>query len=241
MRDNIYLITGASSDIGCELIRRLGKESAVIAQYNSQADGLNELVRLGFNNIKMYSVDLACTNSVDDFCFAIESIGIPTHIVHLAAPKVELVRFKDLTVDRMKYELDVQLHSILKILNHFLPIMSKKKYGKVVIMLSSYVLDKPPMALLHYTTTKYALLGLTKSLASEFNAKNITINAISPSMIETKFLSNIDERIVEMNAQNHPLKRNATTDDIVPSIQFLLSDDSKFINGTNIPVTGGLI
>ena len=74
-------------------------------------------------------------------------------------------------------------------------------------MLSSVTINLPPKALVHYTTIKYALLGLVKSLASEYGNKNIQINALSPSMIETKFLENINEKIIEINAHNHPLKR----------------------------------
>ena len=108
-------------------------------------------------------------------------------------------------------------------------------------MLSSYVLGVPPKALTHYTTIKYALLGLVKSLASEYSDKNIQINAVSPSMIDTKFLDNINEKFVELNAYNHPLKRNATVDDIAPIIKMLISKESDYINGINIPVTGGSI
>ena len=99
----------------------------------------------------------------------------------------------------------------------------------------------PPKALSHYTTIKYALLGLVKSLASEYADKCIRINAVSPSMTETKFLSNINEKLIEISAQNNPLNRNATPSDIVPAVKFLLSGDASFINGANIPITGGEI
>ena len=124
-------------------------------------------------------------------------------------------------------------------MNRFLPKMAKLRKGKVIIILSSYVLGVPPKALTHYTTIKYALLGLVKSLASEYSDKNIQINAVSPSMIDTKFLDNINEKFVELNAYNHPLKRNATVDDIAPIIKMLISKESDYINGVNIPITGG--
>jgi len=126
-------------------------------------------------------------------------------------------------------------------LNRFLPKLSKEKRGKVVLMLSSYVLGVPPKALSHYTTIKYAMLGLVKSLASEYSEKNIQINAISPSMVETKFLDNINEKLVELSSYNHPLKRNAIVEDITPIIKMLISNESDYINGVNIPITGGSV
>ena len=76
---------------------------------------------------------------------------------------------------------------------------------------------------------------------SPFVDKNIQINAISPSMVDTKFLENINEKIVEISAYNHPLKRNATVEDITPTIKFLISNESDYMNGINIPITGGSI
>jgi 3-oxoacyl-[acyl-carrier protein] reductase len=99
----------------------------------------------------------------------------------------------------------------------------------------------PPKALAHYTTTKYALLGLMKALAAEYADKHISINAVSPSMTETSFLSGLPVKLIELSAAAHPLKRNASTQDIAPIIKFLLSSDADYIGGANVPVTGGSV
>ena len=65
--------------------------------------------------------------------------------------------------------------------------------------------------------------------------------SVSPSMIDTKFLNTINEKFVELNAYNHPLKRNAQVDDVTPVIKMLLSSDADYINGVNIPITAGSI
>jgi 3-oxoacyl-[acyl-carrier protein] reductase len=58
-------------------------------------------------------------------------------------------------------------------------------------------------------------------------------------MVETKFLDNINEKLVELSAYNHPLKRNAQVNEITPIIKMLISKESDYINGINIPITGG--
>jgi NAD(P)-dependent dehydrogenase (short-subunit alcohol dehydrogenase family) len=75
----------------------------------------------------------------------------------------------------------------------------------------------------------------------EHKDKNIQINAISPSMVETKFLENINEKLVELSAYSHPLKRNAKVEDITPIIQLLISKESDYMNGINIAITGGSV
>ena len=70
----------------------------------------------------------------------------------------------------------------------------------------------------------------TKSFVSKNKIKKIC-----------QIVTNLNEKLVELNAYNHPLKRNAKVEDITPTIKLLLSEDSNYINGINIPITGGSI
>jgi len=240
MNKNLVLIIGASSDIGVGLIKEIGQNSLILAHCNkSKADLLN-LSREIDSEMEIFKADLSVEKEVISMMDDIENrYGVPNAIVHLAAPKVENIRFNDICWDDFERNIEIGLKSAVLIFNRFLPAMSKRKHGKIVLMLSSYTLCVPPKALSHYIVSKYALLGLMKSLASEYSDKNIQINSVSPSMVNTKFLSNINEKLVELNAYNHPLKRNASVRDVVQIIQVLISSQSDYLNGVNIPITGG--
>lgn len=238
--NNIIFITGASSDIGVELIKKINDRCIIIAQYNSNDSKLIELRKENKNTIIPIQADFASQKSIVEMLDKIESeIGIPDKIIHLASPKFENIRFKDVNWDNFQNEINISLGSIMIILNRFLPKMAALKRGRVITVLSSVVLGVPPKALTQYTSVKYALLGLMKALASEYADKKITINCISPSMIDTKFLSLINERVVELAAETHPLKRNAKVSDVIPSLLMLMSEDAEYINGVNLPITGG--
>lgn len=73
----------------------------------------------------------------------------------------------------------------------------------------------------------------------EYADKGICVNGISPNMMETPFLSEIDERIVEMNRESCTLKRNVKVEETVEAIRFLLSDSMGYMNGVNLNLTGG--
>jgi len=237
---NILFIIGASSDIGLNLITKIDEECLILAHYHSNKDALVELSTQIKNTLIPLQADLSSEEDVQTLIKTIQSkYGTPNKIVQLAASRVENIRFKDVKWGDFEKDINITLRSSVLFLNAFLPTLAKEKRGKVVLVLSSYVLGIPPKALSHYTTIKYAMLGLVKSLASEYNDKNIQINAISPSMIETKFLDNINEKFVELSAYNHPLKRNAVVEDITPTIKMLISKESDYINGINIPITGG--
>ena len=130
----------------------------------------------------------------------------------------------------------VNLIDILKPVNKD---MKKDKYGRLLFMETSYVLGCPPRNVTAYTMVKSSLLALMKSLAIEYAQFGITANAVAASMIETNFLKDTSHLIVEMSAEANPMKRNAKVDDIVPAMMFLLSEESRYITGVTLPITGG--
>ena len=86
---------------------------------------------------------------------------------------------------------------------------------------------------------KSAIGGLVKSLAVEYARFGITVNCVAPSMMETHFLKDTPDLIVQAAAADNPMGRNATPEDVAPAMAFLLSEDARFITGVTLPVTGG--
>ena len=236
MNEKILLVTGASSDVGFNLIKNINnKFDYIIAHHNSDNKNLNELKeKLGKKLILVKSN----FNDEQDTYKLIDEINsikkFPTHIVHLSAGKFENCKFSKLTWNKFQTDFNISFRSLVIILNSFLPIMAKNKYGKILVMLTSCTTNIPPKYLTSYVTSKYALLGLVKSLANEYSDKGIKINGISPSMIETKFLKNIPELLVQQNAMNSPTGSNLCVDDVI-------SDKSNSITGQNIAITNGNI
>lgn len=239
---NTYLIIGASSDLALEFIKTINDDSLIIAHYNSSDENIIAIQKDISSKIVTVKANLLNEDDVDNLIKIIEDdYDTPNKIINFAASKFKNIRFKDLNWSDFQIDIEISLKSYFKILNTFLPkLVKEKKEGNVVTILSSVTQNVPPKNLVHYTTIKYALLGLTKSLASEYADKNININAISPSMIETKFLSELNEKYIELAAYNHPKKRNAKVSDVIPTIKFLLSQESNYITGNNIAITGGL-
>lgn len=231
---DIILIIGASSSIGQEFIKTLDlSKVSVVAHYNSR----EILKQEGIFPIK------ANLESEVEIFHLLEYIKInhliPNKIVHIASEQLILKHFKKMNWEEFQVILNIQIKSFMMIAKEFLPIMSKKNNSKVVTILSSVVLSKPPAHMANYVTAKYALLGLTKALASEY--PKVSINSISPSMMDTSFIKDIPNKIIEIEADLNPLKRNATVDDVIKSMKFLLEDGSSFITGHNLPITGGAI
>lgn len=238
--NKVLLVTGASSDVGSELIKRIGKNyTKVWAHYRSSIDIINALKSEIGDNIIPIQADFSSVESTIQLISKINDTGdYPNHIVHLSAPKAHSLQFHKHSWDSYQKEIDISLRSITMILLAFIPKMSKDSYGKIVFMLSAYLLGVPPKFQSSYITVKYALFGLMRNLAAEYATKGITVNAVSPDMMETKFLSELPEFIKEQSAKNNPLGRNINVDEVVPTIEYLLSPGCDIVTGQNIGVMG---
>ena len=86
---------------------------------------------------------------------------------------------------------------------------------------------------------KSALLGLTRSLAIEYAAKGICVNAVMPGLVETDLTANISKMVRETVRQGIPMKRHAAPLDIARTVLFLASDWASYTTGQQIAVSGG--
>ncbi|WP_393063762.1 SDR family NAD(P)-dependent oxidoreductase [Streptomyces sp. LN549] len=91
-----------------------------------------------------------------------------------------------------------------------------------------------------YTTSKWALRGLSKAAALELGPRGIRVNMIHPGYIETEMTASAAPAFREANIRETPLGRTGSVDEVAPLVVFLMSDQSSFISGAEIPVDGGL-
>lgn len=249
----VILILGASSDLGMELIRRLDEMEAqkkagegsvlrplILAHYGHSREALYRMRETCAHvEIEPIQADLSVQEEVLAMLADIkERALLPTHIVSLAAAKYNFMRISEWDREQVKTDLDIQFFSLAEVFRVCLPEMAKRGRGKVVVMLSACTVGEPPKFLSNYTSVKYALLGLLKSAAAEYGDQGLNINGISPDMIETKFVAGIGRKVREMNAENSPRHRNLTVGDVIPSVLYLLSDETEFVNGVNLNLTG---
>jgi len=230
------LIAGASSDIGVALTRRLlaSGDAHILAHHHASADRVVVDPR-----VQPLQADFGSIASVEQLADQLLAAGVPDQVVYLPGLKLRYERFSKFDLAHFDRDLDVQVRAAIALFGKLLPKMAKLPRAKVVFVLSSVTRGAPPKFMSMYTIVKHAQLGLMRALASEYASTGVTVNAVSPAMVETRFLDEIPAIAKEMAAAAAARGRLATPDDVVGAIQFLLSPASDFITGVEVPVTGG--
>ena len=242
MKENkVLLVTGASSDMGCDLIRKVAANyESVIAHYAHWNENLEALKNELGEKMICLQADFSSEEDTQRFAAEIKTqFPVIDHFAHFPAKRISHKKFAKSSWQDFESEIAISLRSFMEVARAVLPAMAKQKYGKILVMLSSCTVGNAPKYLTAYTSIKYAMLGLVKSLASEYADKKITVNGISPDMTETKFLTDVASLIAENNAATSPIGRNLTLDDVTPTAVFLLSDGADTITGQNFAITAG--
>lgn len=117
--------------------------------------------------------------------------------------------------------------------------MMKKRSGRI-INISSISGVRGNAGQINYCAAKAGVVGMTKSLAKELAARNVTVNAVAPGYIETDMTSVMPERVKEAAVAQIPLKRMGQPEDIAETVAFLASDKASYITGQTILVDGGM-
>ena len=231
------LVVGADSDMGAAILS--GLSGRVIAHTFAAPEKLQGIERPGLELIPV-SADLSTVEGSLALVESVQALGYDvTKIVHLPCLPAVPTKFKNFDEQRFQKEINVAFMSAALVCRAFVPKMAKRRFGRVVFMLTSYCIGVPPKFLTGYVAVKYAVMGLMRSLATEYADKGVTFNGVAPSMTETRFLESLADLTVEMSAKAHPLGRNARPDDIAPTVLHLLDDKNEYTSGAVIPITGG--
>ncbi len=139
--------------------------------------------------------------------------------------------------------LSVNVRGSFECVKAVVPQMRLQGYGKIMNVASGTVFKGPPM-LLHYVTSKGAIVAMTRSLARELGDSGIRVNAIAPGLVMSdNVVANPAWKgaVVENNVASRCIKREAEPGDMIGTLVFLCSPDSDFITGQTIVVDGGSV
>jgi 3-oxoacyl-[acyl-carrier protein] reductase len=239
--NKVILVTGGSRGLGAKLVERLSgsRDNTICFTYRNSQEKAEKLASSLQNTIAL-KCDQQDEAQVKKCIAEVKSrFGRLDILINNACPAFRPCDLALAGWGSFQDILDVNVKGAYFFIREASEIMKEQGHGKIINILSSYVLGTPPEKLSFYVTAKYALLGLTRSAAVELVRYGITVNAVAPGLMSTDLSSHLPPKYLEVYSSRHPMKRMAETSDVAGVVEFLTSDSAGFLNGVNIPVNGG--
>ena len=227
------LITGGAAGLGRAITTELAKDPSNIIYFtfNSSRESAIQIEN-DFPNTKSFHVDFTLASSLEDFLATLQTLEADILINNAVTGFVQDYFHK---IDSHVFESSFKFNVFptIQITQKFIELRRKKKSGKIITILTSAIINKPPLGWSEYVANKAYLHSLCKSWAIENASFGITSNSISPSFMETNLTKEIDRRLIEAMVTGNPNKRLLKEEEVAHTVQFLINSTAQ-INGLNV-------
>ena len=238
------LITGASRGIGKAIAKNLAKDYDLIL-HASKPESLNKLIDELGQNHEILCADFSDLEMTKNFCRSLKKIAGQSlyAIINNAGIAVDkpLIYQSINDIDKM---LSINVKAPLLISKTALKIFISNKEG-VIINIGSCVGKTGNAFQVVYSMTKAAMVNMSKSIAKEVSAIDKTLNiraiTVSPGFIDTDMTKNLSEDLKQKYLEMIPSSYFGNAEEVANVVEFALSKKSKYVNGVDIAVNGGLV
>lgn len=233
------LITGASGGIGAAVAEKLSENGFLpVLHYHAHGEGMPEkAAALGGFAVQ---ADLADPEAITAMAQAIlQKTGRVDVLVNNAGLSVSGL-LTDIDAGTRQHLFAVNVLGAIECTRALLPQMIRRKSG-AILNISSMWGQVGASCEVDYSASKAALIGFTKALAKETAPSGIRVNCIAPGVIRTAMLDAYDAQTLQDLAEETPLERLGTPEDIAAAAGFLCSEEAAFITGQILGVNGGFI
>ncbi len=243
LKGKVALITGAGRGIGRATAKLFAQEGAkVVINYNKsdkEASTLAEEIRKQGGDVLLFKADISKSDEVKNMVQkTIEKFGRIDILVNNAGI-IFPAKFLETTEEIWDKTMDINMKGAFLCSKEVAPIMLNQKKGKIVNISSICGLaERSALRNTAYVVSKDGIIGLTRSLAVNFGPK-INVNTIAPGLTDTDMAALLGPDRVKFGIEESILKRIGKPEDIANAALFLASDESDFITGEVLTVSGG--
>ena len=242
--DRVALVTGASRGIGRAIAAELAEEGYAVCinylEHRKEAEALAEDIRSRGSQAIAVQADVSDRAAVEAMARAAEEALGPVNLLVNNAGIAGQIQFQDITDEQWNRYLGVNLGGARNTIQAVLPHMLHEKAGCIVNISSIWGL-RGASCEVAYACTKAAIVGLTRSLALELAPSHIRVNCVAPGVINTDMVQGLGQETLRELAQETPLGRLGTPEDIAHAVAFLASDKASFLTGQILAADGGFI
>jgi 3-oxoacyl-[acyl-carrier protein] reductase len=244
VKDKVVLITGASRGIGAAAARLLGRHGASVAvnyfQSGQAARQVADDIEDAGGRAVTVKADVRDQVQVEAMAREVtEALGPVDTLVLNASITFPILPFLEYSWEEFERKFVDELRAAFFCCKTFVPGMITRGRGNV-IGISSGLSRSPGHGFCAHSTAKSGFDAFMKSLAFELGPRGIRVNVIAPGLTLTDATAPLPQEDKDAVAGMTPLKRVGLPEDIAGAVLFLASDESRFISGTYLPVSGGI-
>lgn len=241
LENKVALVTGASRGIGKEIALSLAKEgAAVILNYNGskeKAESAAEEIRAAGGKAETYQCNVsdfeACGAMIQDLIKQYGKIDILVNNAGIS----QSTPLCDYTPEEFNNIINLNVNALFYTILPTVKIM-KEQGGGCIINTSSMVSLTGQASGVGYPTSKFAVNGLTISLARELGKDNIRVNAVAPGVTKTDMVAALPDEVVKRISMQIPMGRPGEPEEVADAFLYLASDLSSYVSGEILSVDG---
>ena len=241
MTGKYCIVTGASQGIGEAIAKRFLKEGAAgVALMARNAEKLEKTAAaLDPSGQRTLAVkcDVADPQQVEE---AVKTVMAKWGRIDALINNAGILRdkiFHKMSDDDWFSVININLNGMYYMCKHVVPVMRAQGSGCIVNISSTSMMGHPGQA--NYSTSKAGMQGFTRTMAKELGRKNVRINCVAPGQTDTEMMRAVGEDKFGAAVAAHPMKRMADPDEIASVVEFLCTEDSSWVTGQTIVVSGG--
>ncbi|WP_082233102.1 3-oxoacyl-ACP reductase [Halobacillus massiliensis] len=249
IKDQLVVVTGASRGLGAEIAKSFGREKAnVVVNYYQSEEKAWEIAREIGSHALAVQADVMDKQQVEDMFIKAErhfkqpvTTVINNALVGFKFDAVNRKNAETITWKEYQSQLEGSVKAALITIQAGLKGMREMEFGRV-INIGTNLLQNPVVPYHDYTTSKSALLGFTRNMASELGQHGITVNMVSGGLLEkTDASASTPDQVFEAIRETTPLKKVTSPKEAADAVLFFASPWSRAVTGQNLVVDGGLV
>ena len=227
----VALVTGGSSGIGAAVAERLLHEGAQVATLDLTEGGPSGALGLTGDVRESEEIEAAVARAETE-------LGPLSILVCSAGITGESLRTVEVSDDEWRRVLAINADGTFFANRAVIPGMTSRNYGRIVNIASIAGKEGNPMAAA-YSSSKAAVIALTKAIGKDLAGTNVLVNCIAPAVIETPLLAGMSEEHIRYMVEKIPMGRLGGVDEVAALVCWLASDECSFSTGATYDISGG--
>ena len=242
--DQVAIVTGAGRGMGKATALTLARGGAAVVVNDLRrelAEAVTSEIIAAGGRAMAYVADVSQEAQVQAMVEAtLEHFGTVDILVNNAGILRSTTPMENIPLEEWELMMTVNVNGVFLCTKAVLPIMKAKRSGKIVNVSSSAGRSTSTFGGAHYTTSKAAVLGLSRHTARETAPYNINVNAVAPGSMDTEMVRELaTPEHMESERQKIPMRRLGTAQDEANLVAFLCSEESSYITGATVDINGG--